>query len=111
MSHGLATVAVYTVSWTVDAPAHQPTIDLIIGPWGESSDPKDRILVSLLYEPGDDGGDFGVIDAATRPAANDASLCGHAMGRDDVIGTPLAPRVFELIDAIWAGDPRIEGVE
>jgi hypothetical protein len=39
-----------------------------------------------------------VIDSGHRPA-NTPSLCGRALKRSDVVGTPLAKEVFELIDA------------
>jgi hypothetical protein len=64
------------------------------------------VLVSLLYLPGPDGG-ITVIDGAKRPA-DQRSLCGRTLERDEVIGTPLAANAFALFDAIWLQDPRIE---
>lgn len=51
-----------------------------------------------------------VVDAAARLASK-SKLCDKAMRRTEVIGTPLAPQVFSLLDAIWLGDPRIAEVK
>jgi predicted outer membrane lipoprotein len=48
-----------------------------------------------------------VIDGEGRPADH-RSLCGQALKREEVIGTPLAANAFALFDAIWLQDPRIE---
>jgi len=37
----------------------------------------------------------------------ESDLVGRALRRDEVIGTPLAPVAFELVDAIWMQDERI----
>jgi hypothetical protein len=50
-----------------------------------------------------------VIDSGHRPA-NTSQLCGRALKRADVIGTPLASEVFQLVDAIWLQDARIAEV-
>ena len=42
--------------------------------------------------------------------ADDRSLCGRALGRDEVVGTQLADRVFSLVDSLWLTEPRIEGI-
>ena len=100
------TRAVYYIQWTVGSADHNPNFDLILGAWGERADPSKRILVSLEYQP---GGSFMVIDSGHRPA-NTPSLCGRALKRSDVVRTPLAKEVFELVDAIWLQDPRIAEV-
>jgi hypothetical protein len=87
---------------TVGASDHHPNFDLVIGAWGEGACPDDRVLVSMLSLPGG----VTVIDAAGRPA-DDRGLCGRALTRDEVIGTPLAANVFALFDAIWLQDARI----
>lgn len=52
---------------------------------------------------------FMVVDAHGRlPSAED--LAGSALTRSEVIGTPLAPQVFELVDAVYISDPRLEEV-
>lgn len=102
-------LALYFVQWTVGAPAHLVNIDLVIGRWGEGADPAKRILVSLLYRPSRDGGSFMVIDGQGR-RPDDRSICGRAMKRDEVIGTPLAEHVFGLVDALWMTEPHLEEV-
>jgi hypothetical protein len=47
-----------------------------------------------------------VIDSATRSVAKN-ELVGRALPRAEVMGTPLAERVFSLVDAVWLGDGRI----
>jgi hypothetical protein len=42
--------------------------------------------------------------------ADDRSLCGRALERADVIGTPLSNEVFSLVDSLWLTEPRIEGI-
>jgi len=103
------TLAVYYVQWTVGSADHNPNFDLILGAWGEGADPSKRILVSLEYQPQLQGSSFMITDSGRR-AANTPSLCGRALNRSDVVGTPLAKEVFELIDAIWLQDPRIADV-
>jgi hypothetical protein len=100
-------LAVYYVSWTVAAPEHEPKIDLIVGAWGNGTDPQNRILVSLLFRPAPDGGSFMVVDASDTSYRN---LCGRAMRRAEVVGTPLGQEVFALVDALWASDPRMSDV-
>ena len=101
--------AVYFVHWTVGAPEHHPNVDLIIGRWGEAAKPTDRVLVSLEYRPGPDGSSFMVISGEGR-AADDRSVCGRVLRREEVVGTPLAAEVFALVDALWLTEPRIEEV-
>lgn len=110
LSQGEATVAMYFVQWTVGAPEHNPNIDLIIGPWGEEAKPEHRLAVSLLYRPAQAGGSFMVIDGEGR-RTDDRSLCGRALKRVEVIGTPLAQEIFALVDAVWLTEPRIGEVK
>jgi hypothetical protein len=103
------TRAVYFVQWTVNEPEHMPNFDIILGPWGDGTAPNDRVLVSLLYQPRLGGGSFMVASGKGR-RADDRSLCGRALERADVIGTPLANGVFSLIDSLWLTEPRIEEI-
>ncbi len=102
--------AAYFVHWTLgkvaDNGAH---FDLILGRWGEDATPADRYAVSLEYRRTDRGPAFTVIDAPTRPIAHN-ELVARALRRDEVVGTALAPHVFELLDAIWLKDRRISEV-
>lgn len=103
------TKALYFVQWTVDDPGHLPNFDIVLGPWGEGTKPNDRMLVSLLYQPRLGGGSFMVTSGKGR-RADDRSVCGRALERTDVIGTPLAKEVFALLDSLWLTEPRIEEI-
>ena len=105
LSNSEGALAIYYVSWTKDAPEHLPTVDLIIGSWGEGASPEHRILVSMLYRAGADGG-FMVVDADDS-RANKPELVGRAMKRAEVVGTPLAKEAFALVEVVWAQDARI----
>jgi predicted outer membrane lipoprotein len=102
-------VAVYFVQWTVASTEHFPNFDFVIGRWGEGASATDRILVSLLFRPGHDGGSFKVIDGGER-LPKYSKVCARAMQRSEVIGTPLAGEVFALIDALWLTDTRMREV-
>lgn len=104
------TAAIYFVQWTESSPDHSPSIDLVLGPWGDGTGPNDRELVSLLFRPAHDGGSFMVIDAQERQIARQ-SVCSRGLGREEVVGTPIANSVFALVDAIWETDPRIAEVK
>jgi hypothetical protein len=39
--------------------------------------------------------------------ADDVSGFGEIMDRDRVTGTPLAKRLFDLVDDIWLSDPYV----
>ena len=103
-------LAIYYVQWIVGSAEHLPNIDLILGRWGDDADPGERVLISLVYDPGPDGGGFTIVDSEARPA-NSRELCGRALKREEVIGTPFAQEAFQLVDAIWLGDPRIGEVK
>jgi hypothetical protein len=101
------TEAVYYVEWTVGKVAeHGAHVDLVIGDWTDGSQSSDRVAVSLEFRRTDTGPWFAVIDAAPREVAR-SELVGRALARTEVMGTPLAQRVFDMIDVIWAGDERI----
>jgi hypothetical protein len=108
--HEDAGEAAYFVHWTlhhVDLDgAH---FDLALGRWGEDSSSKDRFAVSLEFRRTEQGPQFMVIDATDRPIAR-GELVSRALRRDEVIGTPLAKQVFDIIDAIWLQDQRIEEI-
>jgi len=104
------TLAIYYVQWTVGSAEHFPNIDLIIGPWGAGAEPGERVLIALVYDCGADGGGFMIIDSENRPA-NSPELCGRALKREEVIGTPFAQEAFQLVDAIWLQDPRVDEVK
>ena len=41
---------------------------------------------------------------------DDRSICGCALQREEIVGTPLSTKVFALIDALWLTEPRIAEV-
>jgi len=51
-----------------------------------------------------------MVDNGKGRRADDRSLCGRALEREDVVGTALANRVFSLVDSLWLTEPRIEGI-
>jgi hypothetical protein len=104
------TLAVYYVRWTVDAPEHNPSIDLLVGEWGDGANAQNRVLVSLLFQPSANGGAFMIVDGQGR-LADSRDLCARALRRAEVVGTPLAQEVFGLVDAIWLTEPRIAEVQ
>jgi hypothetical protein len=99
--------ASYFVHWTVghvfDHGAH---IDIILGRWGDGTSAADRYAVSLEYRILDTGPGVMVIDADRRDIAK-SELVGRALRRDDVVGGPLAARVFAVCDAVMVQDPRL----
>jgi hypothetical protein len=103
------TLAIYYVQWTVDSPEHMPNFDFVVGPWGDGTNPEDRILISLLFKPGPDGGSFMVIDSEKRLDRH-RKICGRSMLRAEIVGTPLASEIFSFVDTIWLTDPRMSEV-
>jgi len=97
----------YYVYWTLehvsDRGAH---FDMIIGKWGDGTVADDRRALSLEYHLTEVGPSFRVIDAADR-SVSQSPLVGRALGRDEVIGTPLALGAFAIVDAILAQDSRV----
>lgn len=103
------TKAIYFVQWTVDQPQHLAIFDIVLGPWGEGTTPKDRVLVSLLYQPRLGGGSFMIASGKGR-RADRRTLCDRALERADVIGTPVANEAFSMVDSLWLTEPRIEEI-
>ena len=101
------TEAAYFEHWSLGKVAEKGAyINLILGPWGGGTERADRYAVSLEFRQG-----FGVkiIDASVRNIARH-SMVGRGLAREDVIMTPLAQEVFEILDAIWTEDKRIDEV-
>jgi hypothetical protein len=99
-------VAAYWVHWTE---GHIEELgadfDLVVGTWGEGTSSADRAAVSLLYREQEDGSpSIMVVDAEEKP-----SLADKALKRGEIIGTPLAPQIFALIDAVFLQEKRLTG--
>ena len=104
-----ATIAAYFVQWTLNNPENGANFDLIIGHWGEKSEPNQRQAVSVEYRVFDGHGSFMVIEASTRPVASN-KLAGEILSREQVIDKPVAERAFAIADAIFMRDERVEEV-
>ena len=96
------------VNWTVDHLAESGAdFDLVLGAWGEDTTSADRVCVSLLYrKPEDHPWSVMVIDADHSKRIG-GEIADSGLRRDEVIGTPLAPHVFAVIDAIFLQDGRL----
>lgn len=104
---GDAACAAYFVHWTLSqVPKHGAHIDLIVGRWGNGTNASHRSAVSLEYRIGDTGPSVMVIDAHGRDHAN-GKLAKRALSRDEVIGKPIAKKVFAICDAILFLDERV----
>jgi hypothetical protein len=103
--------AAYIVEWTrCKVAEHGANFDLIIGRWGEGAEATDRFAVSLEYRQTETGPWFTVIDASSREVSR-SELVGKALPRSEVIGTPLAKRVFDMVDSVWCSDSRVEEIK
>ena len=100
------TLAAYFVSWARQRPNHGASFDFILGKWGESATPQERYVVSLDCRIIEGAPQFMVVDAHGRlPSAQD--VAESALTRSEVIGTPLAPQIFQLVDEVYISDPRL----
>lgn len=99
--------AAYWMHWTVGHLSEPgANLDLVIGRWSDGATADDRVLVSLVHRQQPDGTPaIMVIDAADRAEAK-GELASTALARADVVGTPLATRVFAIVDAIYLQDGR-----
>jgi hypothetical protein len=102
-----AAYAAYFVHWTLgQVPKHGAHIGFIVGRWGDGTNASHRSAVSLEYRIGDTGPSLMVIDAHGRNHAN-GKLAKRALRREDVIGKPIAKKVFALCDAVLLQDERV----
>jgi hypothetical protein len=101
-----AAIAAYFVEWTPSHEQRDAVFDLIIGTWGEGAGPEQRKAVSVAYRVLQTGPSFMVQDANARKIGS-SSLVSEALNRSDVIGRPIAEKVFAVCDAVYIGDPRI----
>jgi hypothetical protein len=95
-----APVGAYFLAWTEGKPDHGAHFDFILGKWGDSAAANDRYTVALDYRLINGAPQFMVVDAVGR-VTSDSPLMGAALNRADVIGTPLAPQVFAIVDAVY----------
>lgn len=83
---------------------HGARFDIVVGAWGEGTQPADRSLVLLDYRPRENA--FMIIDASNDDGRF-MTLAAHTLMRDDVIDTPLAKIVFDICDAVCLQDERL----
>ena len=104
------TVAAYFVTWTADHLVEMgANVDLILGRWGDGTSARDRVAVSLIHRDQEGSGAEVMVIDADQSNCGDGALAHSALRRDEVIGTPLAPQVFAIIDAIYIQDDRLFG--
>ena len=102
--------AIYHVDWTTQQVArHGAEFYLLLGRFGEGTTAADKFLVALHFFIEPDTFGFMVVDANQTPMATHP-LAGRSLTREDVVDTPLAQEVFDLIDAIWLNDGNISEV-
>jgi hypothetical protein len=101
-------VGAYFIAWTQGKPDHGAKFDLILGEWGNSAAKDGRYSVALDYRLIDGAPLFMVVDALNR-APSGSPLVGMALKRSDVIGSPLAPHVFAIVDAVFMSNSAPRG--
>jgi hypothetical protein len=100
-------VGAYFVGWTQGKSDHGAKFDLILGKWGDSAAEENRYSVALDFRLIDGAPQFMVVDALNR-AISERPLVGTGLKRSEVIGTPLAPQVFAIVDAVYMSDSADE---
>ena len=100
----------YQVHWTLGQLAkHGAEFFIILGYWGEGTLDADRYAVTLRYRADSEATGFMIVDAdETRIASH--PLVGRALRREEVIDTPLAQEVFDIVDFIWLHDDGISEI-
>jgi hypothetical protein len=101
------TVAAYFIGWTIGRPDHGAAFDLIVGAWGDGAKPETRAAVALDFRVVDGSPQYMVVDAEGRLPAS-SHLVGNALARADVIGSPLAAQVFEVVDALYLDEEALD---
>lgn len=102
--------ALYQVHWTNShIVKHGAEFYIILGEFGEGTTAADKFAVALHFFVESDRFGFMVVDA-DKTTISSHPLVGRALSREDVIDTPLAEEVFELVDAIWLEDGNIAEV-
>jgi hypothetical protein len=96
-------LAVYLIKWTVGDPSHGMA-------WLVSlPDPASGREVSVSLGYSFEYNSFMVRHVGDYSwDADDTTGFGELLDRDQVIGTPLAARVFEMVDDIWLSDPYVQ---
>jgi len=97
-----ARIASYLIKWTVGDPSHGMGW-LVSLP---ESDSGREVSVSLAYSF--EHASFMIRHLADHSwEPDDLAGFGELLDRDQVTGTPLAKRVFAVVDDIWLNDPYV----
>ncbi len=96
-------LASYLIKWTVGDPSHG------MGWLVSLSDPVSGREVSISLSYSFEHASFMVRHIGDYSWDDDDTAgFGELLDRDQVIGTPLAGRVFEIVDDIWLSDPYVQ---
>lgn len=97
----------YQVHWTKGkVEKHGVGFYFILGRWGDGTTASDRFAVALRYRADAEATGFMIVDAG-ETSIGSHSLVGKALRREEVVGTPLAQEIFDLVDFVWLNDERI----
>jgi hypothetical protein len=98
--------AVYFIRWTQGHPERGAQVAISLGTWGDDATPERRSCVAVECRLHEGALAYRLTDAGETPWAH-RELLGRMMPRTEVIGTPLAQHVFDVLDAITADEPRL----
>ena len=99
--------ALYQVLWTSnEVLRHGAEFYLILGEFGEGTTAADKFAVAVHFFIEEERHGFMVLDA-DKTHIGSHPLVGRALQRAEVVGTPLAQEVFDLVDAIWLQDENL----
>ena|ERR1044071_1367953 len=102
--------AAYQVHWRLgQIEKHGAGFFIILGYWGENTHAADRYAVAIHYRADAEATGFMIVDADQLRIASHP-LVGRALRRDEVVDTPLAREVFDIVDFIWLHDERISEI-
>ncbi|EEF61671.1 hypothetical protein [Pedosphaera parvula] len=102
--------AAYRAHWTIGRVGiHGAGFYVFLGDWGEESTAEQRVAVSVSFAIHEGKPGFMVVDPGQIAIAPNPEI-GKGLKRSEVIGTPMANEVFEVLDAIWLQDERIAEV-
>ena len=91
-------------------PDHEVALDLMLGTWGSVGDMADHETFSCRVRP--DGAMVvdPFITVSLDPTADDLpAIFGRTVPRDEALGHPLLPTVWQVVDALVVGvDPIAE---
>ncbi|WP_344647706.1 hypothetical protein [Cryptosporangium japonicum] len=80
--------------------------DLIVGPWGEGADPRERLTFSSRTGPVDGGSIAStLLDGASL--APDVPLYGTKVSREDGLAHPQIATIWAYFDSVLADVPAV----